>query len=171
MRRAPLITLALAGATLLASLPTWAGAEADLPVCDQRAPTFRPAIRLGNGFGYEPSIETDSKGTIYVMAHKLSLAAEGSGASARTASWLWRSTDDGRTFSDMAGLSGATNLAYALEGDGAVDAMDRFYYVDTWVTENAEPDPNNLAAEPGIYDVKSGAEGLSMEGTPYTEWD
>jgi general secretion pathway protein G len=42
---------------------------------------------------------------------------------------------------------------------------------DTWVTENAEPDPNNLAAEPGIYDVKSGAEGMSMEGTPYTEWD
>jgi general secretion pathway protein G len=42
---------------------------------------------------------------------------------------------------------------------------------DTWVTENAEPDPNNLAAEPGIYDVKSGAEGMSMEGTPYSEWD
>jgi len=136
MRRAPLITLALAGATLLASLPTWAGAEPDLPVCDQRAPSFRPYIRLGNGLGYEPGVEVDSKGTIYVMAHKQSLAAEGTGTGTRTASWLWRSTDDGRTFSDMAGLSGATNLAYALEGDGAVDAMDRFYYVDTWVTEN-----------------------------------
>lgn len=136
MRRAPLITLALAGATLVASLPTWAGAETDLPVCDQRAPTFRPYIRLGNGFGYEPSIETDSKGTVYVMAHKLSLAVESTGTNTRAASWLWRSTDDGRTFQDMVGLQGATNMGWALEGDGAVDALDRFYYVDTWATEN-----------------------------------
>jgi hypothetical protein len=136
MARTPLLTLALASAILVASLPTWAGADADLPVCDQRAPTFRPYIRLGDGFGYEPSIETDSKGTIYVMAHKLSLAAESSGANTWTASWLWRSVDDGRTFTDMKGLEGGTKLAWALEGDGAVDAMDRFYYVDTWATEN-----------------------------------
>ena len=42
---------------------------------------------------------------------------------------------------------------------------------DTWVTENAEPDPNNLSAEPGIFDVKSGSEETSMEGTKYSEWD
>jgi general secretion pathway protein G len=42
---------------------------------------------------------------------------------------------------------------------------------DTWVTENAEPDPNNLAAEPGVYDVRSGSEEVSMEGTKYSEWD
>jgi len=42
---------------------------------------------------------------------------------------------------------------------------------DTWVTENAEPDPNNLSAEPGIYNVRSGSEESSMEGTKYSEWD
>jgi general secretion pathway protein G len=42
---------------------------------------------------------------------------------------------------------------------------------DTWKTVAAEPDPNNPAAEPGIYDVKSGAETTSLEGTNYGEWD
>lgn len=42
---------------------------------------------------------------------------------------------------------------------------------DTWVTENAEPNPDNLAAEPGIYNVRSGSEEMSLEGTKYSEWD
>jgi general secretion pathway protein G len=42
---------------------------------------------------------------------------------------------------------------------------------ETWVTENAEPDPNNTSAEPGIRDVRSGSEETSMEGTKYSEWD
>ena len=42
---------------------------------------------------------------------------------------------------------------------------------DTWTTVAAEPDPNNPAAEPGIYDVKSGSEAMSLEGTKYSEWD
>lgn len=42
---------------------------------------------------------------------------------------------------------------------------------DTWVTVPAESDPNNPAAEPGVYDVKSGAEGVSLQGTTYSEWD
>ncbi len=41
---------------------------------------------------------------------------------------------------------------------------------DTWQTENAEPDPNNVSAEPGIVNVKSGSEEMSMEGTKYSEW-
>jgi general secretion pathway protein G len=41
---------------------------------------------------------------------------------------------------------------------------------DTWQTVPAEPDPANPSAEPGIFDVKSGAEGTSLNGTPYTEW-
>jgi general secretion pathway protein G len=41
---------------------------------------------------------------------------------------------------------------------------------DTWSTVPAEPDPNNPNSEPGIYDVKSGATGTSLEGTAYTEW-
>lgn len=42
---------------------------------------------------------------------------------------------------------------------------------DTWTTVPAEPDPNNPSAEPGVYDVKSGSEATSMEGTKYSEWD
>ena len=42
---------------------------------------------------------------------------------------------------------------------------------DTWQTVNAEADPNTPAAEPGIYDVKSGSEETAMDGTKYSEWD
>ena len=41
---------------------------------------------------------------------------------------------------------------------------------DTWQTTASEADPSNPAAEPGIYDVKSGAEQTSLDGTPYSEW-
>lgn len=42
---------------------------------------------------------------------------------------------------------------------------------DTWQVENAEPDPNNPAAEPGVYDVKSGSEETAMDGSKYSDWD
>ena len=42
---------------------------------------------------------------------------------------------------------------------------------DTWVTVPAEPDPANPIAEPGVYDVKSGSDKNSLDGTPYSEWD
>src|SRR6185436_20376983 len=35
---------------------------------------------------------------------------------------------------------------------------------DTWQTTPAEPDPSNPSAEPGIYDVKSGAPGTGLDG-------
>jgi general secretion pathway protein G len=41
---------------------------------------------------------------------------------------------------------------------------------DSWQVVNAEPDPNNTFAEPGVYDVKSGSEGTSSDGKPYNEW-
>lgn len=41
---------------------------------------------------------------------------------------------------------------------------------DTWTTVPAEPDPANPSADPGVYNVKSGATGMSMEGTAYSEW-
>jgi general secretion pathway protein G len=40
---------------------------------------------------------------------------------------------------------------------------------DTWQIVMSEPDPGNPNAVPGIYDVKSGAEGSSISGTPYSE--
>ena len=40
---------------------------------------------------------------------------------------------------------------------------------DTWETEPAPSDPANPSAEPGVYNVKSGATGTSMDGTAYSE--
>ena len=41
---------------------------------------------------------------------------------------------------------------------------------DTWQTVPAEPDPSNPSAEPGIYDVKSGAQGTALDGSTYADW-
>ena len=41
---------------------------------------------------------------------------------------------------------------------------------DTWQTVPAEPDPGNPSADPGIYDVKSGAQGQSLEGPSFSDW-
>jgi general secretion pathway protein G len=41
---------------------------------------------------------------------------------------------------------------------------------DSWTTVPAEPDPNNPSAEPGVYDVKSGAQGTSLDGASYSDW-
>lgn len=41
---------------------------------------------------------------------------------------------------------------------------------DTWQLVPAEPDPGNTAGDPGIYDVKSGAQGQALDGTNYADW-
>jgi general secretion pathway protein G len=41
---------------------------------------------------------------------------------------------------------------------------------DTWITVPAEPDPNNPGAEPGVYDVKSGAQGTALDGSSYADF-
>jgi general secretion pathway protein G len=41
---------------------------------------------------------------------------------------------------------------------------------DTWETVMAEPDAGNPAAETGISDVKSGAQGVGLDGVPYSEY-
>lgn len=42
--------------------------------------------------------------------------------------------------------------------------------VDTWVTEFAEIDEGDISTEPGIVDVRSGATGVGIDGTNYSEW-
>ena len=41
---------------------------------------------------------------------------------------------------------------------------------DTWQTTMSELDPGNPSAQPGVYDVKSGSERTSLEGTQYSNW-
>ena len=40
----------------------------------------------------------------------------------------------------------------------------------TWQTIQSEPDANNPTAAPGVYDVKSGADGTALDGTKYSDW-
>jgi general secretion pathway protein G len=42
---------------------------------------------------------------------------------------------------------------------------------DSWTTVPAEVDASNPAAEPGVYDVKSGSEGTSLDGSKYADWE
>jgi len=42
---------------------------------------------------------------------------------------------------------------------------------DTWKTTMSEAAPGNPTAEPGIYDVKSGAEQIGLDGTAYADWE
>lgn len=42
---------------------------------------------------------------------------------------------------------------------------------DTWVTTQPEPDPTSPGmALSGIYDVRSGADGVALDGTRYSTW-
>lgn len=40
----------------------------------------------------------------------------------------------------------------------------------TWQVTMSEVDPVNPAAQPGVFDVKSGATGTAMNGTMYADW-
>jgi general secretion pathway protein G len=40
----------------------------------------------------------------------------------------------------------------------------------TWRTTTSDPAPGNPSASPGISDVHSGSDQVSLEGEPYAEW-
>ena len=41
---------------------------------------------------------------------------------------------------------------------------------DSWQTVEAEPQPGSNTAEPGVYDIKSGADGTAIDGTRFSDW-
>jgi general secretion pathway protein G len=41
---------------------------------------------------------------------------------------------------------------------------------DSWQTEEAEPQPGSNTAEPGVFDVKSGASGTATDGSNFSDW-
>jgi general secretion pathway protein G len=41
---------------------------------------------------------------------------------------------------------------------------------DSWRTEPAEPQAGTIGTNPGIYEVKSGAEGTGLDGSRYSDW-
>jgi general secretion pathway protein G len=47
---------------------------------------------------------------------------------------------------------------------------DPFTRSSDWTPVFAEPDPDKPGDQPGVYDVKSASELVSLVGTPYNEW-
>ncbi len=88
----------------------------------------QPVQVNADGWGYEPSIDVDSTGTLYVTAHKGSVLNEGT----RLSSFLWSSRDGGATWQEMASPDHLTEAQFSFEGDIAVDGQDRLYFVDTY---------------------------------------
>lgn len=41
---------------------------------------------------------------------------------------------------------------------------------DTWQIEPAEVDPANPSGEPGVYNIKSGAQGTALDGSAYADF-
>jgi general secretion pathway protein G len=61
----------------------------------------------------------------------------------------------------------------SLVSDGYLRRLPKDPFTDSetsWQTVQAEPDPNSLTTEPGVYDVKSGSEALALDGTKYADW-
>ena len=61
----------------------------------------------------------------------------------------------------------------ALATDGYLRAIPKDPFTDSassWQAVPAEPDPQRPTAEPGVYDVKSGADGTSLDGSAYANW-
>jgi general secretion pathway protein G len=61
----------------------------------------------------------------------------------------------------------------ALVSDGYLRKMPTDPFTNSessWQAVPAEPDPNNPVAEPGVYDIKSGAEDSALDGSRYADW-
>ena len=91
--------------------------------------------------GYEPSLAVDSTGAMSYTAHKDLRWQE---SWDYTASWWYISTDDGVSWRDPSdimwnGISdtvGMKDVWAGDEGDIAIDAQDRIYYIDTYLEDN-----------------------------------
>lgn len=96
-------------------------------------PAWGAPVRVQQyGTAYEPSLAVDGFGRVYVMAHKGEPANEGS----RLSSWLWYSEDAGRSWQDLPSPGQAHTYLPGIEGDLAVDADDKVYFVDTYLGDN-----------------------------------
>ena len=61
----------------------------------------------------------------------------------------------------------------ALVSDGYMRQIPRdpiTQSADTWQTVPAESEPGNTSTDPGIYNIKSGAQGTGLDGTSYSDW-
>lgn len=130
-----LVAVALGGGTVLSgcAAPLEEMAAAVLPDAPgDVASRFRSPLQLnGDGFGYEPGVEVAPDGTIFATARKASNTNEGT----QLASWLWFSRDGGASWSTLTSPAQAHERLPSKEGDVAVDALGRLYFVDTYTAD------------------------------------
>lgn len=133
--------------TLLAAAALALGALVTTGTTGSAAPvSFGKPIKLTepNFGGYEPSIKVDRYNNVFITAHKanhtilLGKSPSGSNPPVRGASFLWTTSNSGKTFSQLPGLTAAdeNSLWPAAEGDFAIDGADRLYFVDTYLGDN-----------------------------------
>ena len=137
MRKTLLAAAALAGVTLVTTSPSGSAA----PV------SFGKPVKLTepNFGGYEPSIKVDKFNNVVITAHKanhtilLGKSPSGSNPPVRGASFLWVTSNGGKTFTQLPGLSAANENALwpAAEGDFALDGANHLYFVDTYLGDNS----------------------------------
>jgi hypothetical protein len=105
---------------------------------------FQPPVKVtpDGSHGYEPAVYTDHFGNIFATAHKenwqLALSPDPKSPTyTRSMSWAWASSNGGRSFEDLPGLTMLSLEQHDLgdEGDMAVDDANHLYFVDTNVTD------------------------------------
>jgi hypothetical protein len=94
--------------------------------------------------GYEPSIKVDRFNNVFITAHKANhvifAGPSPTGPTpVRGASYLWVTSDGGKTFKGLPGLTPLNeNQAYpAAEGDFALDNADHLFFIDTYLGDNS----------------------------------
>ena len=114
-------------------------------IASAQGTAFGPPVKVTptGGFGYEPSFVADHYGNIFATAHKenwqLVLAPDlNSPTYTRSMSWVWNSTDGGKTWPDIGGLTALSieQHEFGDEGDTALDDTDHLYFIDTNVTDD-----------------------------------
>ena len=85
---------------------------------------------------------------------------------------------------DLFRMRDAIDQYYADKGQypGSIDALASDGYLrkvpedpftkssTSWTAVPAEPNPNSPTAEAGVFDVKSGSDGVALDGTKYADW-
>lgn len=89
-------------------------------------------VNLG-AYGYEPSIALDTRGNIYISAHKEFHRPD---TWPYPASWMVMSRDGGSSFAALRSPSQLHEAFPGIEGDVAVDGRDWVYFVDMFMAES-----------------------------------
>lgn len=94
--------------------------------------TWQPQVDL-QANGYEPSIAVDSKGVLYITAHKELNRPE---TWPYPASWMLVSFDQGKTWGSLSSPLQIHEQYVGDEGDIAIDGRDWVYFIDTYLSDN-----------------------------------